>query len=89
GLGLCCWFVFLLTFAPESGNTDRHRGANRLPAKRKTDAETSAPTRYGKAKTACFQQNPAKVSEIRNVNAGTAEFGICRESRWVAPGAAL
>ncbi len=54
------WFgvVLLVRFpsaiAPERGNTDRHRGANRLPAKRKTDAETRRLNRYGKAKGTCF-----------------------------------
>jgi hypothetical protein len=49
GLGLCCWFRFLPAIAPED-KTDRHRGANRLPVERKTDAETTDRNVYGKAK---------------------------------------
>ena len=49
GLGLCCWLRFLPAIAPED-KTDRHRGANRLPVERKTDAETSGPSAHGKAK---------------------------------------
>jgi hypothetical protein len=53
---LFVWFgvVLLVRFpsaiAPESGNTDRHRGANRLPAKRKTDAQTKVIAHHSKIK---------------------------------------
>lgn len=53
---ICIWFgvVLLVRFpsaiAPESGMTDRHRGANRLPAKRKTDAQTSWANCHSKTK---------------------------------------
>jgi hypothetical protein len=44
---------FLPAIAPED-KTDRHRGANRLPVERKTDAETSPEAARGKAKSRKF-----------------------------------
>jgi hypothetical protein len=59
GLGLCCWLRFLPAIAPED-KTDRHRGANRLPVERKTDAETSAREAHGKAKAGQLDEFPQK-----------------------------
>jgi len=49
---------FLADIAPEKWLLTRHRGSNRLPEERKTDAETSRRVTNGKAKERFFREKP-------------------------------